>query len=163
MIIYLFSNGRAVARQLDAGFSQRRPGFKYKQHVGFVVDKAALGRFSPSTSVSLANHSTEFSVIIITWGWHNRPLCGRSLDRTLIPPTSMQIKKKITYFLQYSFFVFDFVLFNSFNRQLSMYIKCIYNIHPQILHSITCSGYKLIKGKYKNINHSRLEFACLNL
>jgi hypothetical protein len=33
--------------------------------VEFVVDKAALGRFSPSTSVSPANHSTNFSIIII--------------------------------------------------------------------------------------------------
>jgi hypothetical protein len=32
------------------------------QHVGFVVDKAALGQVSP------ANHSTDFSFIIITRG-----------------------------------------------------------------------------------------------
>jgi hypothetical protein len=31
-------------------------------------------RFSPSTSVSPANHSTNFSIIIITRGWQNRPL-----------------------------------------------------------------------------------------
>jgi hypothetical protein len=36
--------GRAVAQRLDAGFPQRRPGFAYGQHVGFVVDKAALGQ-----------------------------------------------------------------------------------------------------------------------
>jgi hypothetical protein len=35
--------GRAVAQRLDAGFPPRRPGFAYGQHVGFVVDKAALG------------------------------------------------------------------------------------------------------------------------
>jgi hypothetical protein len=37
--------------------------------MGFVVDKVALGgRFSPSTSVSLANlHSTNFSTITITY------------------------------------------------------------------------------------------------
>jgi hypothetical protein len=35
--------GRAVARRLDAGFPPR-PGFEYGQHVGFVVDKAALGQ-----------------------------------------------------------------------------------------------------------------------
>jgi hypothetical protein len=38
------SNGRAVAQRLDAGFPPRRPGFAYGQHVGFVVDKAALGQ-----------------------------------------------------------------------------------------------------------------------
>jgi hypothetical protein len=36
--------GRAVAQRLDAGFPPRRPGFAYGQHVGFVVDKAALGQ-----------------------------------------------------------------------------------------------------------------------
>jgi hypothetical protein len=36
--------GRAVAQRLDAGFPRRRPGFVYGQHVGFVVDKAALGQ-----------------------------------------------------------------------------------------------------------------------
>jgi hypothetical protein len=36
--------GRAVAQRLDPGFPPRRPGFAYGQHVGFVVDKAALGQ-----------------------------------------------------------------------------------------------------------------------
>jgi hypothetical protein len=36
--------------------------------VRFVVDKVALGQFSPSTSVSPANlHSTIFSTITITY------------------------------------------------------------------------------------------------
>jgi hypothetical protein len=35
--------GRAVAQWLAAGFQQRRPGFAYGQHVGLVVDEAALG------------------------------------------------------------------------------------------------------------------------
>jgi hypothetical protein len=36
--------------------------------VKFVVGKVALGQFSPSTSVSLANlHSTHFSTITITY------------------------------------------------------------------------------------------------
>jgi hypothetical protein len=36
--------------------------------VGFVVDKVALGRFSPYTSVSLANlNSINFSTISITY------------------------------------------------------------------------------------------------
>jgi hypothetical protein len=39
-----FEIGRAVAQRLDAGFPPRRPGFAYGQHVGFVVDKAALGQ-----------------------------------------------------------------------------------------------------------------------
>jgi hypothetical protein len=39
-------------KRLVAGLSPRRPG---SVHVGFVVDTVALGRFSPSTSVSPAN------------------------------------------------------------------------------------------------------------
>jgi hypothetical protein len=42
--LQLFPLGRAVAQRLDAGFPPRRPGFAYGQHVGFVVDKAALGQ-----------------------------------------------------------------------------------------------------------------------
>jgi hypothetical protein len=38
------SPGRAVTQRLDAGFPLRWPGFAYEQHVGFVVDKAALGQ-----------------------------------------------------------------------------------------------------------------------
>jgi hypothetical protein len=36
--------GRAIAQRLDASFPPRRPGFASGQHVGFVVDKAALGQ-----------------------------------------------------------------------------------------------------------------------
>jgi hypothetical protein len=68
--------GRTVAQRLEAGFPPRRPGFSYGQHVGFLVDKAALGQVFPSTSVSTANHSTNFSIITITRGWYNRPLSG---------------------------------------------------------------------------------------
>jgi hypothetical protein len=56
--------------------------------------KRHWGRFSPSTSVSTANHSTDFSIIIITRGWHNRPLRGRSVEWTLIPPPLCKLKKK---------------------------------------------------------------------
>jgi hypothetical protein len=58
--------------------------------------KRHWGRFSPSTSVSLANQSTNFSIIIITRGWLNRPISGRSavwtqMDST--PPPLYQLKK----------------------------------------------------------------------
>jgi hypothetical protein len=49
---------------LKGGYS--RPGFELKSaHVGFVVDKAALGQVSPNNSVSLTNHSTDCSTLII--------------------------------------------------------------------------------------------------
>jgi hypothetical protein len=38
--------------------------------------------FFPSTSVFPVNHSTNFSNIIITRGWHNRPIDGRSAEWT---------------------------------------------------------------------------------
>jgi hypothetical protein len=44
-------------------------------------------RFSLSTSVSPANHSTNFSIIIITRGWHNRPIGGRSAEWTQLDST----------------------------------------------------------------------------
>jgi hypothetical protein len=61
--------------------------------------KRHWGRFFPSTSVYPANHSTDFSIIITTRGWHNRPLSGRSVEWTLIPPPTMQIKKKLWTFM----------------------------------------------------------------
>jgi hypothetical protein len=43
-VIFNITEGPAVAQRLDAGFPPRRPGFEYGQHVGFVVDKPALGQ-----------------------------------------------------------------------------------------------------------------------
>jgi hypothetical protein len=54
------------------------------------------GRFSPSASVSPANHlSTNFSIIIITQGWHNRPIGGHSAKWTKfgLHPPLYQLKK----------------------------------------------------------------------
>jgi hypothetical protein len=85
---------QTISQRLVADFPPRRPGFAYGQHVGFVVDKAALGQVFSETSVSLANHSTDFSIIIITRGWNNRPFSGRSVEWTLIPPPSMHINIK---------------------------------------------------------------------
>jgi hypothetical protein len=42
--------------------------------VGIVVDKAALGQLFSEYFGFPANRSTDFSIIIITRGWHNRPL-----------------------------------------------------------------------------------------
>jgi hypothetical protein len=49
--------------------------------------KRHWGKFSPSISVSLANHSTNFSIIIITRGWHNRPIGDRSAEWTQLDST----------------------------------------------------------------------------
>jgi hypothetical protein len=46
------------------------------------------GTISPSTSVSPASyHSINFS-IIITRGWHNSPIGGRSAERTQLDSTA---------------------------------------------------------------------------
>jgi hypothetical protein len=57
--------------------------------------KRHWGRFSPSTLVSPANHSTNFSIVILTRGWHNRPIDGRSAKWTQLDSTpTIPIKKK---------------------------------------------------------------------
>jgi hypothetical protein len=76
---------------LVTGFPPRRPGFASTQSMWDLWwTKWHWGRFPPSTSVSPANHhSTNFSIIIITRGWHNRPIGGRSAKWTqlgLHPP-----------------------------------------------------------------------------
>jgi hypothetical protein len=51
--------------------------------VGFVVDKAAVGQvLSEYFGFPANHHSTNFSIIIITRGWHNRPIGGRSAEWT---------------------------------------------------------------------------------
>jgi hypothetical protein len=58
--------------------------------------KRHWSRFSPSTSVSLANYSTNFSITIITRGWHNKPIGGRSAEWTQLDftPQYTNLKKK---------------------------------------------------------------------
>jgi hypothetical protein len=60
------SSGRSMSEALIAGFRQQRSTFDPRSdYVGFVLNKLALGRFSPSTSVSLDNsHSTKCSILI---------------------------------------------------------------------------------------------------
>jgi hypothetical protein len=47
-----------------------------------MVDKAALGQGFSEYIGSPATHFTNFSIIIITRGWHNRPISGRSAEWT---------------------------------------------------------------------------------
>jgi hypothetical protein len=59
--------------------------------VGFVVDKAALGQV-----FSEYFDSTNFSIIVITRGWHNRPIDGRSAEWTQLAsnPHYTNLKEK---------------------------------------------------------------------
>jgi hypothetical protein len=54
---------------------------------GFCGQSGTGGRFSPSTSVSSATNFSNFSIIIITRGWHNMPISGRSADWTQLDST----------------------------------------------------------------------------
>jgi hypothetical protein len=50
---------------------------------GFFLDKPALRQVFAEYFVSpCQSHFTNFSTIIITREWHNRPICGRSAERT---------------------------------------------------------------------------------
>jgi hypothetical protein len=53
--------------------------------VGFVVDKAALGQVFSEYFIN--HHSTNFSIIIITRGWHKRSIGGRSAEWTQLDST----------------------------------------------------------------------------
>jgi hypothetical protein len=53
--------------------------------------KRHWSRFSPSSSVSPANYSTNFSIIIITRDWNNRPIIGRSAEWTQLDSTNFRI------------------------------------------------------------------------
>jgi hypothetical protein len=81
--------GRAVAQAVSSGLPPRRSGFASGQGMwGLWWTTRQWGSFSPSTSVSLANHhSINFSIIIITRGWHNRPIGGRSPEWNLFDST----------------------------------------------------------------------------
>jgi hypothetical protein len=56
--------------------------------VGFVVDKAALGQVFSEYFDFPANHSINFSIIIITRGWHNTRISGRSAEWTQLVSTT---------------------------------------------------------------------------
>jgi hypothetical protein len=66
-------------------------------HVGFVVDKVALGQVFSEYFGSPANHlSTEFSVIRITRGRYNRQIGGGGAEWTQLDstPNYSNLRKK---------------------------------------------------------------------
>jgi hypothetical protein len=65
------------------------------EHVGFVVDKVALGRVFSVLRFPLPINIPPMSIIIITWGWHNCPISGRSAEWTQLDSTpNIPIKNK---------------------------------------------------------------------
>jgi hypothetical protein len=89
--------GRAVVKAISRWLPTAAARVRIRAGMwGLWCTKRHWGRFSPSTSVSLANHhSTNFSIIIITRGWHSRPIRGRSAEGTQfgLHPSLYQLKK----------------------------------------------------------------------
>jgi hypothetical protein len=96
-------------RRLVAGLPPRRPGFDPASiHVGFVVDKVALGHvFLPSTSVSpcqyystgapLLGKGQKITIIFTITGLHNKPQgCSASVASAAGPFTNK--KRLLSYF-----------------------------------------------------------------
>jgi hypothetical protein len=76
----MWNKGRAVAQAVSCWLPTAAAWVRVWAGIwGLWLAKRHWGRFSPSTSVSPANHhSSNFSIIIITRGWHNRPIGGHS-------------------------------------------------------------------------------------
>jgi hypothetical protein len=73
------AKGRAVAQVVSCWLPTAAAWVRVRaEHVGFVVEKRHWGRFSLSTN---------FSIIIIAWRWHNRPIGGRSAEWTQLDST----------------------------------------------------------------------------
>jgi hypothetical protein len=87
-------------KRLVAGFPLRRPGFDPRSgHVGFVVDKAALGQFFSKYfgfpfqfSIHPLLHISSSSIIR---GWYNRPVSVRRTKCTQSHPTQRKGKKQL--------------------------------------------------------------------
>jgi hypothetical protein len=73
--------GRAVAQAVSRWLPTAGARVRVRAGMwGLWCTKRHWSRFSPSASVFPANHSTNFSIITITWGWYNRPIGGRSAE-----------------------------------------------------------------------------------
>jgi hypothetical protein len=85
----IIGKGRAVAQAISRWLPTAAARVRIRADMwGLWWTKRYWGRFSPSTSVSPANHHpTNFSIIIITRGWHNRPNSGRSAEWTQLDST----------------------------------------------------------------------------
>jgi hypothetical protein len=86
---YILQDSTLQRLWLVTGFPPQRPRFASRQSMwGLWWTKWHWGNFSLSTSVSHANHhSTNFSIMIISRGWHNRPIGGRSAEWTQLDST----------------------------------------------------------------------------
>jgi hypothetical protein len=81
-------------RRLAAGLPPRRPGFDPGSvHVGFVVEKVALGQVFPcqfhSTGAPLLGKGQKIIIVIFITGLHKKPQgCGASVASAAGPFTT---------------------------------------------------------------------------
>jgi hypothetical protein len=88
--------GPAVAQAVRRWLPTAAARVRFREGIwGLWWTKRQWGRFSPSTFVSPANHSTNFFIIIITWGWHWWTQCR--VDWTPPPPPPLHKLKKVLY------------------------------------------------------------------
>jgi hypothetical protein len=108
--------------------------------------KQHWGRFSPSASVSPANQdSTNFSISIITRGWLNRPIDGRSAEWTQVDSTPHYTNKKK-----------QIILLNYWIMNLHYW-----NITLAILYKIRTTGRKSVQSEGIFYEFC-MEFPCLS-
>jgi hypothetical protein len=86
MVTFVTANAMKITLASHRGGPGSSPGSMW----GFRWTKWHWGRFSPSTLVSSANHSIDFSIIIITRGWHNRPTGGLSAEWTQLDSSNLK-------------------------------------------------------------------------
>jgi hypothetical protein len=82
--------GHAVAQAVNRWLPTAAARVRVRAACGVCGGESDTGAgFLPSTSVSTVNHSTNFSIIIITRGWHSRPLVAAvtSGHNSTPPPT----------------------------------------------------------------------------
>jgi hypothetical protein len=95
--IYISKCGRAVTQAVSRWLPTAAARVRMW---GLWWTKRHWGRFPPSTSVSPANHSTNISIIIITRGWHNRPIGGLSAEWTQLDSTPHYTNLKLFFIYQ---------------------------------------------------------------
>jgi hypothetical protein len=91
--------------------------------------------FSPRTSVSPANHSTNFSIIIITRGGHNRPISGRSAEWTQLDstPPLYQLKKPLV--ISQKPRICGCILYSDLGAKIGQECPAKYVLRKQIMHT----------------------------
>jgi hypothetical protein len=95
MLVTKYIKRRAVAQAISRWLPTAKARVRVRAACGICgCPPLHCGRISQSTSVSPANHSTNFSIIIITRGRHNRPLVAAvPSELNWTPPPTIPIKK----------------------------------------------------------------------